>query len=133
MEYIDLGLPSGTLWAETNEYGYYEFDEGVEKYGNSLPTREQWEELQAQCQWEWMGNGCRITGPNGNTIVLPAEGCHFSDENVYLVGSYGYYWSSTPYGSGYAWSLFFGFSGVDLNDGNRCYSGSVRLIKKSER
>lgn len=53
MEYADLGLPSGTLWAESNEEGYYTFDEAVEKYGNSLPTREQLEELKSHCQWEW--------------------------------------------------------------------------------
>ncbi len=36
-EYIDLGLPSGTLWATENEEGYFTFDEAVEKYGDSLP------------------------------------------------------------------------------------------------
>ena len=38
MEYIDLGLPSGTLWADCNEEGFYYFDEAVEKYGYRLPT-----------------------------------------------------------------------------------------------
>ena len=74
MKYIDLGLPSGTLWVDTNEEGYYTFDDAVEKYGNCLPTKEQLEELKTQCQWEWTGAGYKVTGPNGNSIVLSAAG-----------------------------------------------------------
>lgn len=29
-EYVDMGLPSGTLWASENEEGYFTFDEPVE-------------------------------------------------------------------------------------------------------
>ena len=98
MDFIDLGLPSGTLWAESNEEGFYTFDEAVSKYGDSLPTREQFIELRSQCKWEWMGDGYKVTGPNGNCIVLPAKGFRDDDGNVYGVGFIGNYWSSTPLG-----------------------------------
>ena len=44
--YVDLGLPSGTLWKEYNENcGLITYDQARHYYGNSLPTKEQWEEL----------------------------------------------------------------------------------------
>lgn len=133
MNYIDLGLPSGTLWADANEEGFYTFDEAVEIYGDSLPTKEQFEELQTHCKWEWNGCGYEVTGPNGNTIVLPAAGYRFFDECVDYVGSNGLYWSSTPYGSDYTWTLYFYSGSVCMDYAYRCYVRSVRLIKKHER
>jgi hypothetical protein len=39
--------------------------------------------------------GYKVTGPNGNSIFLPAAGYrHWS--SLYNAGSTGYYWSSTP-------------------------------------
>ena len=43
--YTDLGLPSGTKWKNFNATGFYTYDEAVSKFGNRLPTKEQWEEL----------------------------------------------------------------------------------------
>lgn len=124
-----MGLPSGTKWKAENEIGYYEFDEAVSKYGYRLPTREQLEELKNQCQWEWMGVEYRVTGPNGNAIVLPAAGDRHCDGGVGSVGAYGYYWSSTPNGSDYAWSLGFNAGSVDMGYDYRCYGESVRLVQ----
>ena len=39
MEYVDLKLPSGTIWADTNEDGYYTFDGAKEKYNDSIRDR----------------------------------------------------------------------------------------------
>ena len=130
MAYIDLGLPSGTLWADTNEEGYYNYETAVEKYGDNLPTREQFEELQTQCQWKWNGSGYDVTGPNGNTLVLAAAGYRYCDGCVYRVDSNGCYWSSMPYDSNYVWSLYFNSSDVTIGNYNRCYGGTVRLVKK---
>lgn len=41
IEYVDLGLPSGTMWKLFIEDGYYTFDRAVEKFGSNLPTKEQ--------------------------------------------------------------------------------------------
>lgn len=129
MKYIDLGLPSGTLWAEHNEKGFFVFDYAVKKYGNKLPTKEQLKELMNHCQWEWNGSGYNVTGHNGNSIILPAEGNRGCGGSVYDVGSNGYYWSSTPYDSDSAWYILFYSVDVYVNYGTRCYGFSVRLIK----
>lgn len=132
--YTDLGLPSGTIWKNFNATGFYTYDEAVSKFGNRLPTKEQWEELKAECQWTWNGSGYKVTGPNGNSIVLPSSGIRYCDGSVKYVGSFGYYWSSTPGDSGDAWYLYFGSGGVYMNygsryNGSRCYGHAVRLVQ----
>ena len=139
-EYVDLGLPSGTLWAKMNvgatkpeDYGYifawgeintksifdldtYKwfksvgyYDYGYTKYCTMssygyhgfvdnkteldteddaafcnwspswrIPTKEQLLELYNECSWQWTQrngvNGQLVTGPNGNSMFLPAQG-----------------------------------------------------------
>ena len=132
-ELVDLGLPSGTLWKDKNEEGgFYTYEQAVSKFGNRLPTREQLEELKNSCRWTWMGSGYRVTGPNGNSIVLPAAGYRNCSGGVDGVGSDGYYWSSTPSGSDYAWFLYFISGGVDMDDYNRCSGRSVRLVQNND-
>lgn len=127
--YTDLGLPSGTIWKNFNATGFYTYDEAVSQFGNRLPTKEQWEELKAECQWTWTGSGYKVTGPNGNSITLPAEGYRVCAGIVYDVGSCGVYWSSTPNGSGDAWHLQFHSGGVCLIYEYRCIGISVRLVQ----
>ncbi len=100
--YVDLGLPSNTLWKESNEGGDYKLfygDETKAKWGSNLPTNKQWRELINNCTWSWTRNsegivGCTITGPNGNSIFLPAAGKY--DDGEYKSKHVStYYWSST--------------------------------------
>lgn len=46
--------------------------------GWRLPTKEEFEELINKCRWEWNDetypSGYKVTGPNGNSIFLPAAG-----------------------------------------------------------
>lgn len=130
-EYVDLGLPSGTLWKSKNEKGmYYTYDEAVSQFGDKLPTREQFAELQAFCTWTWNGKGYVVKGDNGNSIVLQAVGYRDCDGGVDRVGTYGYYWSSTPYDSGYMWDLRFRSGDVGMSSSyDRCYGRSVRLVQ----
>ena len=128
--YTDLGLPSGTIWKNFNATGFYTYDEAVSQFGSRLPSKEQWEELKAECQWAWTGSGYKVTGPNGNSITLPAAGDRNCRGSVSYVGSYGYYWSSTPKDSVNVWGLYFNSGGVYMSYGSRrCVGRSVRLVQ----
>lgn len=135
--YVDLGLPSGTLWKNKNEVEFYTFEQALSAFGNNLPNREQLEELKNSCKWIWSDSGYKVVGPNGKFIFLPAASyrdCNwdlvkFDDKGYYA----GLYWSSSRSGSDAAYSL--GFSsdkGVRINDNGSkmCYGLSVRLVAK---
>ena len=127
--YVDLGLSSGTYWKETNESGFYNYENAVSKFADNLPTKEQFEELKNECEWTWLGNGYKVTGPNGESITLPAAGYRGCNGDVYNVGTYGSYWSSTPRDSDDAWYLDFRSSGVNMYSVARCAGQSVRLVQ----
>ena len=130
--YVDLGLPSGTLWRNANEggeYALYTYDEAVRRFGNKLPTKQQLEELKNKCTWSWIGGGYKVTGPNGNSIYLFVAGFRFCGGDVSRVGEFGPYWSSTPIDSDDAWSLYFHSNGVHVGRERRCYGLSVRLVQ----
>lgn len=65
-----------------------------------MPTKEEFEELLNNCTWTWTTRGgekgYQVTGPNGNSIFLPAAGIR-SGTSFINVGFYGGYWSSTSY------------------------------------
>ena len=94
--YIDLGLPSGRLWATENAEGYYTYDEAKEKFGELLPEPEAFEELWKECLWLWdvKKKGMLVIGPNKNTIFLPAWGYGGAEGGFNSRYSYGYYCSS---------------------------------------
>ena len=128
--YVDLGLPSGTLWkAENEDCGLISYDQAYNFYGSSLPTKEQLEELKNYCLWTWTGNGYNVKGKNGESIFLPAAGFRVCGGGVSLVGSDGYYWSSTPNGSEHAWCLDFYSGSVSVDYYYRCLGRSVRLVR----
>ena len=113
--YVDLGLPSGRLWATENDEGYYTYDEAVEKFGELLPKPEAFEELWEECQWLWDVKEKRmvVVGPNQNTIFLPASGYRGNASGgLGYVGSYGYYWSYASYSQALARLLGFYSGGV---------------------
>lgn len=129
-KYVDLGLPSGTLWKNQNEAGgHYSYDQAMVKFGNNLPTQDQLNELKNSCQWIWIGNGYKVKGPNGNTIILPAQGVTTCNGITIGVGLHGSYWTSIPYDSEHASRLFFDSSNVNMNYVSRCCGYSVRLVR----
>ena len=129
--YVDLGLPSGTLWKAKNEdCGLITYDQAYNLYGSSLPTMEQQKELTAFCLWTWTGNGYEVKGQNGESIYFPALGLRYSNGSVSQIGHFGYYWSSTPYSSNSMYYLEFfsvakGWSTTDKHSRGL----SVRLVK----
>ena len=77
------------------------YDAARANWGGSwrLPTEAELNELKNKCRWKWTTqngvNGYKVTGPNGNSIFLPAAGYRYGS-SLYYAGEYGYYWSSTP-------------------------------------
>ena len=195
-EWVDLGLPSGTLWATCNVgasspegYGdYFAWGETVPKdyydgstykwcngdynkltkyctnssdgyngftdgkteldpeddaayvnWGSSwrMPTTEQQRELINNCSSVWTTlngvNGRLFTGPNGNTLFLPAAGGRWG-ESLDYAGSWGHYWSRTL-GSGgprIAYYLYFISGDVDWYIYYRYLGFSVRAVRVSQ-
>lgn len=76
------------------------YDVAHVKWGGSwrMPTLDEIKELCNKCSWEWTSvngvSGQKVTGPNGNSIFLPAAGARDGTE-VYRRGSFGFYWSGT--------------------------------------
>lgn len=130
-EYIDLGLPSGTLWKNINEEGYFSHSKAMEQFGTQLPEKQHFVELKKECQWIWMNDyGYKVIGPNGNTIMLPAAGSRsLLTGEATNVGAYGFYWSSTLDGSVQACGLSFISSAVTIMNFHTPCCFSVRLIK----
>ena len=183
-EYVDLGLPSGLLWATCNvganspeAYGDYfawgetttksdysssncptyglsisqlqsqgyidgegnltpQYDAAAANWGGAwrMPTKSEMQELIGYCTtttWTTQNgkNGYKVTGPNGNSIFLPAAG-YRSGSSLFSAGSDGYYWSSTSreYSADDAYYLSFFSGGCGVNYHNRCLGRSVRPV-----
>ena len=85
-EYVDLGLPSGTLWSADYEKDVDEiiFDPYELASTKAIPTRAQWNELRRCAKWKFIGKDDKLEvvkciGPNGNTISFhPAGGENFT-------------------------------------------------------
>ncbi len=125
--FIDLGLPSGTKWALTNVgsdtpegYGdYFRWGDTTANWGSGWrkPTKTELEELKNNCTVTWTTqngvNGRLFTGPNGNSIFLPAAGSYYQS-SLNNAGSTGSYWSSTFDTSG-PWYLHFNSGNLYMN------------------
>lgn len=130
--YVDLGLPSGTLWKTNNEKGLFDHDAAESNFGTQIPTIRQWEELMDYCTWIWTGRGYKVIGPSGGYIVLPALGMRDCEGNVSDEGVLGDYWSETD--GDVLWEFIFDESDkiVDWSENPEyyaCQGHSVRLIK----
>ena len=91
-----------------------------------MPTSDEMEELINECYWEWVtvndAKGYMVTGPNGNSIFLPAAG-ERAGEGVYnKTKKYGYYWTSTLNDKYSCYACYFYF-----------YNGSCKLDKYGNR
>ena len=100
-----------------------------------MPTKAELDELRYNCTWNWTTlngvNGYTVTGPNGNSIFLPAAGYRYGTE-VGSRGSDGYYWSlslsSGLSNCAYYLGSLSGTYGRSLN--YRCYGQSVRPVSE---
>lgn len=98
-EFVDLGLPSGTLWAsdyvkkDDNDMTFYVTQENGADY--EIPTYEQFKELMDECKWEqkseknWTESGfyywhdwAICLGPNGNKITFEKTGLYEATDSL---------------------------------------------------
>lgn len=155
--YVDLGLPSGTQWKYVNERGKrgeerFTYTDARDRFGGgNIPTREQWIELRERCKWTWNGSGYKVTGPNGKSITLPADGWSAKDGSATVSktkGVKGMYWAYTPESELWVYNAgmygnetlcngrYFSFDASRLNDRIDSFGDSgrqwmsVRLVKK---
>ena len=105
--------------------------------GWRMPTQTEMQELIDNCTVTWTTqngvNGRLFTGPNGNSIFLPAAGGRSGSE-LYGAGTNGYYWSSSLVSvADYAWYLDFGSGGgYGMYDNYRGFGFSVRAVCQSQ-
>lgn len=99
-----------------------------------IPSYAEMRELINLCTWEWTDvngvNGQKVTGPNGNSIFLPAAGDR-DGMNLEYLGGEGLYWSSYRYASNhfYAMGLNFDNEGIYAFGGYQRYYGfSIRPV-----
>ena len=194
-DWVDLGLPSGLLWAtrnvgasspegygdyfawgetqpksvynwDTYRYGYYDSESylKITKYntdsyhgavdnltilqpgddaatanwggGARMPTYNEWSELESYCTSTRITmngvNGRCFTGPNGNSLFLPAAGDRWDE--LYDVGSDGYYWSSSLDTDDPSSACYFYFHSdyyFHVNYGSRDGGQSVRAVRSA--
>ena len=100
-----------------------------------MPTLDEQEELLSKCTWTWTTqngvNGYKVTGPNGNSIFLPATGWFLRNEVFFRGSSFGYWSSSLGSYSNLAYGLFFSRDGGGppvWNDSYRYHGHSVRPV-----
>ena len=142
-KYCNGSSTSMTKYCTSSNYGTVDNKTTLEpdddvahvKWGGSwrMPTRDEIDELHNNCTWTWTTlngvNGYRVTGPNGNSIFLPAAGwC--SGTEVYRQGSSGFYWSSSLLSSYDAYYLYFYSRDCVWDCYNRFYGLSVRPVSE---
>ena len=112
-----------------------QYDVARAQWGGSwrMPTKAEFEELINRCTWTWITynnvNGYKVTGPNGNSIFLPAAGGRVGTA-LNLRGSYGYYWSGSLSESNQsnAYCLNFGSAYRVVDGSDREYGCAVRPV-----
>lgn len=131
--YVDLGLPSGRLWATENAPGHYTFDEAVNTFGELLPKASAMMELieKCECTWDVKKKGLDIAGPNGNSIFLPAAGYTQLTPDVKAKDDEGEYWIHCQALTRYMNFDSRGVCPIPILTYHRSYGFSVRPCRES--
>ena len=104
-----------------------------------MPSKAEFEELVNKCLWKWTTvsgtNGYKITGSNGMSIFLSANGEYFASEKGAKAGIWGEYWTGTFKNTtdfySHAYALTFTQSKKNI-DGNYRYVGlAIRPVTTS--
>ena len=114
-----------------------EYDIATRSWGKGwrMPTQAEMEELVDLCSWEWTEMngvaGKQVTGPNGNSIFLPAAASRTGENISNQVGQRGCYWSGSFWADDdkFAAYLYFYEKNQYGNRSQRRYIGhSVRAV-----
>lgn len=130
-KFVDLGLPSGTLWKSEPESGFFSFDDAITKFNNMVPTQDQWNELKEECKVELIEGTAKYkcTGPNGESIILYGSGRIHCD-GIRNFGTHGYFWTSTSLSEDEAMRVDFDEGqSLRFNEDLKCAQLSIRLVK----
>jgi len=129
----------------SNISGIADYDVARSIWGEKwrIPTKKEMEELGKKCNWEWIEQngqyGAKITGPNGNSIFLPAAGRKWSTSRSTSIEDYysevnkkAFYWSSSPVegGTSDSWYLYFDKGNVKTYREKRGYGFTIRPVLK---
>ena len=125
--YVDLGLASGTIWKKQSERGLYTFKDALQKYGQCIPSKDMYHELLNKCEWTWEENGYKVTGPNGNSIKLLAQG-YQSGSQILDENGCGHYWTNKLQTDTYAYALEFSTNKIEIREHFISYARAVHLI-----
>ena len=99
-----------------------------------MPTKEELTELREQCTWKWVTingiKGNKVTGPNGNSIFLPAGGSYNTfDDQLNSVGVHGWIYSSTKSSvDNQAQEMGISSSGAAQTSCSRCLGLNIRPV-----
>ncbi|MCD8303845.1 MAG: DUF1566 domain-containing protein [Prevotellaceae bacterium] len=117
--------------------GNSSYDAARSNWGGTwrLPTVDEIDELVNKCTTVWTTvngvKGRKVTGPNGNSIFLPAAGWR-GGTSLYYAGESGYYWSAAPYESNtqIAYDLYFDSGDFYRSNNSRTNGFSVRAVSE---
>lgn len=94
-KYVDLGLPSGTLWAsdyetDNSEIYYTVYPEALKL---NIPSIEQCDELFQSCIFRWDSDEIRCIGPNGKILCMHKTGFKETGEEITpIAANLVYFW-----------------------------------------
>ena len=142
------GYPASQLPAILSgawHYSYFNQNTWPEEW--QMPTEAEFQELIDKCTWEWQEgdsidwssnpnpenrNGYKVTGPNGNSIFLPANGIGNGSYAPSQAGIVGFYWTQAPNEKHAGCYNFFKFTATDkkFSFGPSTSQYSIRPVKK---
>ena len=138
VDYVDLGLPSGTLWS--NNFKMTDGRISYLTYGEAsaydLPTEEQVKELLETCKWKftYINSSSRkydCIGPNGNSIVFLSYGYKEINSRITSHDTI-HFWAKDSYNELDKSSVYMYYDKRPIKEMHKMFMGyrlPVRLIK----
>lgn len=118
-----------------NDISGSKYDVARQRLGGSwrMPKVEEFYELIKKCVWRWEAVkgvvGYKVTGPNGNSIFLPAA---YNSYGVDRDSPVGFYWTGTLVDEDYAYAAFclnfYDNNEYFVNEGNPIDGQTVRAV-----